>query len=274
MTCGAFSIFLDRPKIDRRGVDGAKEAKELRTRVMAEIRHPSDAPPIGAILQAALLDAEHTDLSWIQPPPEDHGWTLALDALRFITNVVRHFKPRHILEFGSGLSTLVLARAAAGLAHECRISSLDHDPEFGAAAAACCLNHVKKTCYVAFQTAPLVARLYGDKFVPTYLIKPKQLASEISVDLVLIDGPPAVLGGREGTLYQAMDYVKPGALVLVDDSRRREEREALTNWQDMLGSAIEVIELPAFTKGMAAIIVHEPVRGNDLSTHRLKLEKR
>ena len=265
--------FLTALEMNTRVVDGAKEAKELRIRGMAEIMHSSDASPIEAILQAALLDAEHTDLSWIQPPPEDHGWTLALDALRFLTNVVRHFKPRHILEFGSGLSTLVLARAAAALAHECRISSLDHDPEFGAAAAESCLNHVNETCYVAFQTAPLVARWYGDKFVPTYLIKPKQLASEIPVDLVLIDGPPAVLGGREGTLYQAMDYVKPGALVLIDDARRREERKALTNWQDMLGSAIEVIELPAFTKGLAAIIVHEPVRGNDLSTHRLKLEK-
>jgi hypothetical protein len=234
---------------------------------------PSNTPSIGSILQAAVLDADQTDLSWIQPPPPDCGWTLALDALLFITNVVRHFKPRHVLEFGSGLSTQVLARAAADLADECSISSVDHDPEFGAAAAQSCLSNTGKTCHVAFQTAHLVTRAYGGKFVPAYLIKPEQFASQMPVDLVLIDGPPAALGGREGTLYQAMDYMKPGTLVLLDDSGRREERAALANWQDMLGSAIEAIELPGFTKGMAAIIVHEPVRSTELWAHRLNLEK-
>jgi len=234
---------------------------------------PSNTASVGSILQAAVLDADQTDLSWIQPPPPDCGWTLALDALRFITSVVRHFKPKHVLEFGSGLSTQVLARAAADLENECGISSVDHDPEFGAAAAQSCLSHTGKTCHVAFQTAHLVARAYGGKFVPAYFIKPEQFASKMPVDLVLIDGPPAVLGGREGTLYQAMDYMKPGALALLDDSGRREERAALANWQDILGSAIEVIELPGFTKGMAAIIVHEPVRGTELWAHRLNLEK-
>jgi predicted O-methyltransferase YrrM len=232
----------------------------------------SKSPSIGSILGAALLDAGQTDLSWIQPPP-DSGWTLALDALRFITNVVRHVKPRHILEFGSGLSTQVLARAAGGLKNECSISSVDHDPEFGAAAAQSYFGQTGKMCRVAFQTAPLVAREYGGKFVPAYLIKPERFASEAPVDLVLVDGPPAVLGGREGTLYQAMDYMKPGTLVLLDDSRRREERAALANWQDTLGSTIEVIELTGFTKGMTAIIVHESVRSTELWAHRLNLAK-
>jgi predicted O-methyltransferase YrrM len=236
---------------------------------LAEIVNPSNSPPVGSVLEAAVLDAGQTDLSWIQPPPPDKGWTLALDALRFINTVVRYFKPRHILEFGSGLSTQVLARAAAGLAHECGISSVDHDPDFAAAAALRCFGQTGKMCRVAFQIAPLVAREYGGKFVPAYLMKPERFVSQMPVDLVLIDGPPAVLGGREGTLYQAMDYVKPGTLVLLDDSARREERAALANWQGMLGSAIEVIELPGFTKGMAAIIVHGPVRSTDLFTHRL-----
>ena len=226
---------------------------------------PSQTSSIGSILHEALVDSPHTDLSWIQTSSIDWNWTLALDALRFITNVVRHFKPEHVLEFGSGLSTQALARAAEASGHECSISSIDHDPEFAVAAQQDCLNYNGTMCRVAFQTAPLVARLYAGKFVPTYLIKPELFASTKLVDLVLMDGPPAVLGGREGTFYQAMGYVRPGALVLLDDSNRKEEQAALANWQLMFGSAIEVIELPGFVKGMAAIVVHEPVRTTEHS---------
>jgi predicted O-methyltransferase YrrM len=247
---------------------------KLGNQYLAEIMDPSGTRSIGSILQAAIYDAGQTDLSWIQPPPSDYGWTLAPDALRFISQVIRHFQPRHVLEFGSGLSTQVLARAATGLERQCSISSVDHDPEFGAAAEESSLRHAGKMCNLALQTAPLVVRVYGNKLVPAYLIKPGQFASNLPVDLVLIDGPPAVLGGREGTLYQAMDYLKPGALLLLDDSERREERATLANWQEMLGSAIEVTELTGFTRGMAAIIVHEPVRSTELWAHRQRVEKR
>src|ERR1051326_4400992 len=113
--------------------------------------NPSSSSSIGCIVETAVLEARQTDLSWIQHPP-DSGWSLALDALRFIACVVQHARPRHILEFGSGLSTRVLARAAAALEHECCISSLDHDPEFGAAAVQSYFGQTEKMCRVAFQT--------------------------------------------------------------------------------------------------------------------------
>lgn len=222
-------------------------------------------------LRAALADTDWVDLSWIQPPPSNDGWTLAMDALRFLTRLVKHLRPRHILEFGSGLSTRVLARACAELQQRCCISSVDHDPEFGPATARELTDQRKAGCRVRFQLAPLVVRDCGGKLLPFYHIRPERLASRSPVDLVVIDGPPVVLGGREGMLYQAMDFARRGTLLLLDDADRTEERIVLSRWQDSLGEAIEVDRLPGFTKGMGSIIVREPVRRSDIWTHRLRL---
>src|SRR5436190_7885464 len=85
--------------------------------------------PFDAVEQA-LREAAQVDLSWIVPPPTADGWTLAPDALRFVTRIVEILKPRHILEMGSGLSTRVLSRAAGALVPKCVISSVDHDPDY------------------------------------------------------------------------------------------------------------------------------------------------
>ena len=113
-------------------------------------------------IAAALADYKSEDLSWIKPPPAEAGWTMAPDALRFLSSLVKHLQPRHVLEFGSGLSTRVLARACPRAA----ISSVDHDPEFAA----------RKTA----QIAPLVARDCGGKILPVYYLDAKRFASRAS----------------------------------------------------------------------------------------------
>ena len=226
---------------------------------------PTDA------IQQALREAPQVDLSWIQPPPTADGWTLAPDALRFVTKMVEVLRPRHILELGSGLSTRLLSRAAGSLSPKCVISSVDHDPQFnwGSGGAAVEEGGAK----VKFHLAPLVVREFGGKLLGAYLIQPAKLASQRPADLVVIDGPPVNLGGREGTLYQIMDVARPGTLVLLDDSKRPEERAALRAWQDNLGDAVSVEQLPGFAKGMAAIFINRPVPIKDLWRHRFDLSR-
>jgi predicted O-methyltransferase YrrM len=212
-----------------------------------------------AALRQALGDASAVDLSWIDPPPTSDGWALAPDALRLLWRVVKALRPGHVLEFGSGVSTRLLARAcgAAGLA--CDISSIDHDPDYGAPAPAD-LAPLPPGVSVRCQLAPVVARDCGGKLLPVYRLGAGALASPRPPDLAVIDGPPVTLGGREGVLHQVMDVARPGTLVLLDDAGRAAERAAIAHWQDNLGDAVEVAALPGFAKGLAAIIVREPVR--------------
>src|SRR5262249_23859360 len=147
-------------------------------------------------------------------------WALAPDALRLLASLVRHLRPRHVLEFGSGLSTQVLTWASQGLP-DCRIASIDHDPEFSEAAA----RQLSEACpgadRVAFHVAHLVLRDCGGQLLPVYQLAPDVRGDHGPADLILIDGPPEPLGGREGMLYQAMEHARPGSLVLLDDAGRR-----------------------------------------------------
>ncbi|HEV8485822.1 MAG TPA: class I SAM-dependent methyltransferase [Blastocatellia bacterium] len=223
-----------------------------------------------AAISAALVEAAEIDLSWLEPCPSLTGWELAPDALRLLASLVSRLRPQHILEFGSGLSTRVMARACVYLGGTRWITSVDHDPVFAHAAAEQ-FKGQETCCRISFQLAPLIARDCTGRSLPMYYIQADQIASSLPADLIVIDGPPAALGGREGVLYQALDFARPGTVLVLDDAAREMELLALSRWQDNLGEAVEVNLLPGFAKGMAAAVVKEAVRRVDLEAHRMRL---
>jgi hypothetical protein len=87
------------------------------------------------------------------------------------------------------------------------------------------------------------------------MLEGQRFASADPADLVLIDGPPAVLGGRGGTLYQVTAFARIGTLILLDDAVREDEGAVMDEWRADFGDAIEIMPIPGFTKGLAAIVV-------------------
>ena len=223
-------------------------------------------------LEAALGDQTQSDVA--ASFPAQNEWALPLDEQRFLSSLVIHMKPRHILELGSGTSTQVLARASLQLHTPCCITSVEHDPDFRQSTVRGLADQRQAGSQIALQFAPLVLRECGGKLLPVYRLRPQRFAASCPADLVLIDGPPAALGGREGTLYQVLDFARSGTLVLLDDTHRAEESAVLSRWQDNLGDAIEVKLLPEFSHGMAAIIIREPIPTSELWNHRLRLCER
>lgn len=220
-------------------------------------------------LDCALSISADIDISWIHPPPSAKGYTMAPDTLRFLGSIVNCLKPKHIIELGSGLSTILLARFCRNLDHECHISSCDHDPSYSKEAAQV-FEGEPSSDKVKFQVAPLVVRQYADTALPVYHLSKDHFSSPLPADLIVIDGPPLSLGGREGTLYQMLDHCRPGTIVLLDDAGRKQEQQALQQWKLYLKDAIEVQQLPGFKRGLAAIIVKEPVASTDIRAYRLK----
>jgi predicted O-methyltransferase YrrM len=222
------------------------------------------------MLWDALSESNQIDLPQIEGLPPAGKWSLAPDALRFLISLFKQLKPRHVLEFGSGLSTYILSWLCVDLQPACYITSIDNDPEFGAAATQK-LKELGTDDHTKVQIAPLIVRDCAGRPLPLYHLRSTRFASRRPPDLVLIDGPPAVLGGREGTLYQIMDFARAGTIVLLDDADRPGEQAALGQWLAHLGAAIEVIHLPGFSKGLAAVIVREPIPLPDLAAHQLSL---
>lgn len=217
---------------------------------------PQDASQGRRALDLAVRTRDEADVAWLRAEGPSDGWALAPDALALLSRVVSLLQPRHVLEFGSGESTRVLARAAAALPFPSAVTVVEHDPRFVAATRrkleADGTDHAAR-----IQFAPLVARHRFGALVPVYRWDRRNFAVALPADLVLIDAPPRVLGGRKGTLYQALEVARAGTVVLLDDASRDGEGAAMEQWAARLASAIDVQMLPGFERGMAAIIVRD-----------------
>jgi hypothetical protein len=233
----------------------------------------------GCSLDELIDDAQEwaakVDLDWAKGAIDPSRWTLTEDALRFVAGLTLRLQPRHILELGPGVSTRLFCRISQELSHPLTVSSIDHDPEFGPVAAEQARAEAGSNVRLQSLCAPVVVRTCCERLMPMYHLTPETFRpASANVDLVLIDGPPAQLGGREATLYQLMDYAKSGTIVLLDDACRSEEQAILRRWQDNLGEAISVRVLEGLGQGLAVIAVHQPVPQPSLRAHRLTLTAR
>ncbi|MPZ22507.1 MAG: hypothetical protein GEU28_02980 [Dehalococcoidia bacterium] len=223
------------------------------------IRSPEDAVrDARVVLNAALTNEPPVDMRWIAEERRGSStWAMAQDALEFVGRLMFHLNPRHVIEFGSGVSTCVIERATEHYTIDCRISVIENDPKYARLTAS------KTGKRVAVQLAPLVARSRQGHVLPSYEIRRGRLASTLPADFLLIDGPPAALGGREGILYQALEFARAGSIVLLDDATREPEVQALERWGADLHDAIQIDLLPGFEKGLASTIVRKPASGRE-----------
>jgi predicted O-methyltransferase YrrM len=131
-----------------------------------------------------------------------------------------------VLEIGSGLTTLVLSALVArrGLP----VWTLEHHPEFFR-------NTESKLSRYGIQDVHLTLaplRDYGDFcwYEPPLDVLPRDFS------LVIADGPPgSVKGGRFGLLPVLRSHLAPGAVILLDDAQRPQEKAVLRKWASEYG---------------------------------------
>jgi len=62
-----------------------------------------------------------------------------------------------------------------------------------------------------------------------------------SFSLVICDGPPGkTRGGRYGVVPVMKERLKPGCVILLDDTGREEERKLASRWETELGAFLQV----------------------------------
>ena len=130
-----------------------------------------------------------------------------------------------ILECGSGLSTIVVGMIAQkkGL----KLTSFEHLKDWGVKIE----KVLKKLSLNNVQINIAVLKDYGSYC--WYDINCKDLSENIGV--VICDGPPAqTKGGRYGLIPQIGDLLQPGAVVLMDDTMRKEERLIMERWKALI----------------------------------------
>jgi hypothetical protein len=165
---------------------------------------------------------------------------------------------RRVLEFGSGVSTILLARlASVNQLNNLQIISVDDNSQW--------LDVVRQMLtseglepYVRLAYAPLTDGPLGIHGLKWYDVGSlEQAVSDIQFDMVIVDGPAAYRPELRYARYPAVPFVvgklaKAFSLYL-DDTDRRGEREIMRLWRNRHGFQFTRVtkHLATFQKGEA-----------------------
>ena len=112
------------------------------------------------------------------PIPPTRSWAASPDLLLMIADLVRTHEPKLVVELGSGVSTLIIAKSGNG-----KVISIDNSEEFADKTRELLSAH--EVGNVEVRVAPLTPHVEGVDWYDTALL---QDLGEI--DLLIVDGPP------------------------------------------------------------------------------------
>ncbi|MBF6987019.1 hypothetical protein [Cupriavidus sp. IK-TO18] len=177
-----------------------------------------------------------------------HGWPISPDLGIFLLGKIHEEKYDVIIEFGSGTSTILLARAVAQMNLESRgelpvgkkVVSFEHDRAYHEKTLKL-LKSRDLLGYVNLVHSPLVVHEdSGAKYLhydcATSLRQIAQLneGQDLSI-LVLVDGPPELTckNARYPAIPKIFDYLGKHRIdIVLDDANRPAEKEAIKMWKE------------------------------------------
>lgn len=158
--------------------------------------------------------------------PVADGRAGACDFLLLLTELVIQNRPEIVVEFGSGVSTLVLARALQ-MNGTGRLISFEHKEGFAHLARARLKERglsaeVRSVPLVSAGPWGFVGKWYGVDELPQ------------NIDLAVVDGPPAYFAPetRGGAGPAVIPNLAPDGLIVLDDAKRAGEREITRRWRN------------------------------------------
>jgi predicted O-methyltransferase YrrM len=163
-------------------------------------------------------------------------WAVAPDALLRFVGMVRINGWTTVVEFGSGISTVVLAREfkLTGKGH---VYALEHDAKW-ADFVWQMLSERGLTEYATVLTAPLAALSLDGRTFQWYAKESIQPALALGrIDALLVDGPKGDTCplARYPALPTFLNQMGESSLVVLDDGKRPEEAQIAAMWSEMFG---------------------------------------
>jgi predicted O-methyltransferase YrrM len=179
------------------------------------------------------------------------SWAMDPSSCRFLAAFVRALGAKRILEFGSGFSTLMMAREIAGIEGN-YLLSIDDSPHYSGLAKEA-IETSGCSAKVEFRVARLKPRFYGPRLLLSYDLPKGLLEAMGPFDLVLIDAPHHDYG-RESVFYDAFPAMGLNSYLVLDDANRDDlERVYVRAWQAAFGDAIDPVLLEGIGNGLGVI---------------------
>lgn len=201
------------------------------------LKNQNKAQPAGLEAYASLRAALKLEDSF----PYTEKWSASPDFLQTIVDHCLKTRPATILECGSGLTTLMLARCCQlnGRGH---IYSLENGAEFAGKTRSFLAAYGLQE-FASVLDAPLETKTINGMDYQWYATAevPRQ-----DIDMLVIDGPPGFI--QRHSRYPAFpllsDKLSPGCRVFLDDAARSDEREIVELWKsEYPGTKHEYLEL-------------------------------
>lgn len=172
------------------------------------------------------IDVLRHELALYRPLPQMRGWAASPDVLLVLARHVRQQRPATIFECGSGVSTIVHARAAQlnGFGH---VYSVDHDADYAEQTRRALADFGLEE-WATVTHAPLTESADGGTWYDT-----ARLPAVAKIDMLFIDGPPADRPnplGRYPAGPTLFSRLSENAAVFIDDADRPGETEILRRW--------------------------------------------
>lgn len=160
--------------------------------------------------------------------PTPMGWAMNPSGLLALTGLIESMQPKTVIECGSGTSTIWIGLALRALGGG-RLISLEHQSEYAAQSRARVAAHGLED-FVEIRLVDLVPHETVRGSFRWYDLDTDTVPD---IDLLLVDGPPAATGryARYPAVPILADKLSDGAVILVDDTSRKDEVEAISFWQ-------------------------------------------
>jgi predicted O-methyltransferase YrrM len=182
-------------------------------------------------------------------PAMRQTWAIAPDSAAFLIQVMLEHGVRTVLEVGSGLSTVLVAKALE-LTEGTSFISLEQDSKYMAKTLAL-LRAEGLESQVDLVEAPLQEALIGESVWQWY--DQSKLEGLSGIDLLIVDGPPSRSGdfARYPALPLLASKLNDGALIFLDDAKRDDESAILSRWVDEF--PVVALDVPKLENGVGLL---------------------
>jgi predicted O-methyltransferase YrrM len=177
------------------------------------------------------------------PIPSTRSWAASPDVLLTLLDLAKSSKPARVLDLGSGMSTLVLAKSAP----QAEIISIDNSAEYAGKTKRLLAAH--GVTNVDVRIAPLTPHASGVEWYDL-----TQFRDVTNIDLLFIDGPPGSRNpkARHPAIVECASKLSPRAIIVIDDAGRDGEKDMAKEFAKALPS--HTLEFLSHEKGTAVLL--------------------
>ena len=164
-----------------------------------------------------------------RPFPDFGSWAISADlGRRYVARILRD-RPRVVFEVGSGLSTVLCARALELIGDDGHVFALEHESHWSEVTEANLSEHGLAHRATVIR-APLADVKLDAEVWKWYDLEHVELPEGISI--LLVDGPPQSTGplARYPALPILLDRLTDDAVIFLDDGIRADEAAVLDRW--------------------------------------------